>query len=96
VAQAHGCDRPLWLALARAREQTHPTDAIEVYVREVDELIDAKKAAAYRSAVKLIGRIRRLHTAREHPGDFAVYLSDVRTVHKRKSSLMALLDRERW
>lgn len=93
VAIAHDVDAQLWLALARAREDVDPVGAIRVYEREVADLITRKKAPAYRAAVKLVVRIRRLHEAPGGPADFPAYLAGIRTEHKRKSSLMAMLDR---
>lgn len=43
TAKDFGCDQQMWLTLARAREQTHPLDAIGVYEREVWAQIKAMK-----------------------------------------------------
>lgn len=36
LAHEHGCDPPLWMALARAREYEHPLDAVAAYQREIE------------------------------------------------------------
>lgn len=56
----YGCDERAWLTLARAREGTHPLDAIPIYQRAAAAQIDAKKSSGYRAAVDLLARIRML------------------------------------
>lgn len=96
VAVDHGCDRQMWMTLARAREDTHPMDAIGVYEPEVFALIDAKKNPAYRQAVDLLARIRRLAREAGEPQRFAGILERVRTEHGRKRNLMKLIDQKGW
>ena len=95
-ARQHGCHDGMWLTLARARETTHPLDAIEVYEREVLAQIDRKKNDAYRAAVDLMARIRRLADDAGQSARFEALLDRVRTEHKAKRSLTALLDRKGW
>lgn len=96
VATDHGCDHRMWLALARAREDTHPLDAIGVYEPEVLSLIERKQNATYRQAVQLLGRIRRLAAQAGQPDRFDDLLRRVRTEHGRKRNLVALLDQQGW
>ncbi len=96
VAADHGCDRQLWMSLARARERTHPQDAIGVYDREIDAAIDTKKAGGYREAVNLLSRTQRLYNTLGRPESFAAAVAGIRAEHGRKRSLMALLDQKRW
>ena len=96
IASEHGCDRQLWLTLARAREDTHPLDAIGVYEPETYALIDVKKNGAYRQAVDLLSRIRRLARQAEHPQLFEEILQRVRAEHGRKRNLMKLIDKKGW
>jgi uncharacterized Zn finger protein len=95
AAQAYGCDERWWMTLARAREATHPTDAIPVYERTVESLIDKKNAKAYSEAVKLMARIERLHAAAGGNG-WAPYLRDVTTRHRAKRSLVAKIHDQGW
>lgn len=78
VAAEHGCDDRLWLTLARARETSHPLDAIEVYQRAMFTEIDRKKNDAYRRAVDFLGRIKQLSLAGEQPDRFPDLLDRVR------------------
>jgi uncharacterized Zn finger protein len=96
VATEHGCDRQLWLTLARAREDTHPLDAVGVYEPEGFALIEMKKNATYRQAVDLLSRIRRLARQAEQPERFEEILQRVRAEHGRKRNLMKLIDQKGW
>lgn len=92
----YGCDPKLWLTLARAREKTHPLDAIPVYEREAVAQIATKKNAGYRRAVDYLARIRMLSQKADNPELFEQLISSVRTQHKLKRNLMALLDQKGW
>ncbi|MCY4368726.1 MAG: SWIM zinc finger family protein [bacterium] len=96
AATEFGCDSQMWLTLARAREQTHPLDAIAVYKPEVLDQIDRKKTPAYKKAVELMDRVRRLADAADEPHHFTDLLDRVRTEHSRKRNLKALLDGRGW
>lgn len=96
AATDHGCDDRMWLTLARAREVSHPLDAIDVYEPEVFALIDRKRNDAYRDAVDLMARIRRLADAAGRTERFDAVLARVRTEHKAKRNLRALLDKRGW
>jgi tetratricopeptide (TPR) repeat protein len=96
VATDHGCDRRMWLTLARAREDAHPLDAIGVYEPEVFVQIEIKKNQAYRQAVAMLARIRRLARHADQPQRFEDILRRVRDEHGRKRNLMKLLDQKGW
>ena len=96
AALAFGCGREMWMTLARAREKTHPLDAVGVYETQVLALIDMKKTSYYESAVELMDRIRRLATAAGDPDRFAALLERVRTEHRAKRNLKKLLDGRGW
>jgi len=96
VAQQHGCDARKLMALARARESDHPSDAIDVYEPEVFSLIDQKKNQSYKNAVDLMARIERLATAAETPDRFHAVLTRARTEHRAKRNLKKLLDAKGW
>lgn len=96
AATSHGCDERTWMTLARARETTHPLDAIPIYERAVAAQIDTKKNGGYRAAVDLLARIRSLATKGDQPQLFSQLLATVMTEHGRKRNLMALIDKKRW
>ena len=93
---AFGCGREMWMTLARAREATHPLDAVDVYETQVLALIEMKKTPYYESAVDLMDRIRRLATEAGDPDRFAALLERVRTEHRAKRNLKKLLDGRGW
>lgn len=88
--------RRTWMTLARARETTHPLDAIPIYERAVAAQIDTKKNGGYRAAVDLLARIRTLATKGDQPQLFSRLLATVIAEHGRKRNLMALIDKKRW
>ena len=96
AATVHGCAERMWMTLARAREKTHPSDAMGVYEPRVLELINQKKTHAYQTAVDLMDRIRRLADAANEPDRFRSLLERVRTEHRAKRNLKKLLDAKGW
>lgn len=96
TASTHGCDDRTWMTLARARETTHPLDAIPIYERAMAAQIDTKKNGGYRAAVDLLARIRTLATKAGEPQRFTDLLAAVTAEHARKRNLMALVDKKRW
>lgn len=96
VVHRFGCRAQTWLTLARAREESHPLDAIAVYESAALAIIDRKKANQYQSAVDLLVRVRRLADSAGKPRRFTSLLERVRTEHKAKRKLKALLDAQGW
>ena len=87
-----GCSRALWLELAERRRADHPDDSLAIFKREVELTIDGRDRQAYAAAVKAMGRVRELLEENGRKGDFALYVAEVRTTHKRKRNLVKLLD----
>jgi hypothetical protein len=83
------------MQLARAREQSHPDDTIPIYEREVESLIETKKDAGYRDAVKIMVHIKSLLTNLERPDAFKDFVERVRTTHARKTNLTRRTNKER-
>ncbi len=96
AASSYGCDERTWMTLARAREASHPLDAVPVYERAIAAQIDTKKNGGYRAAVDLLARVRTLATEAGEPERFAELLAAVATEHARKRNLIALIDKKRW
>lgn len=96
AASSHGCAEQMWMTLARARENTHPSDAIGVYEPKILSLIEMKKTHLYSPAVDLMDRVRRLADAAGEPDRFTTLLEQVRTEHRAKRNLKALLDAKGW
>ena len=91
-----GVPHRIWMRLAEARHGDHPDDAIPVFQREVERLIDTKNNHGYADAVALMGQVRDLLERAGRPDDFGPYALRVRTAHKPKRNLMRLLDGKQW
>ena len=96
VANDYGCRAQTWLTLARTRGETHALDAIAVYEPAALAIIERKKANQYETAVDLLVRVRRLADSTGEPARFASLLERVRTEHKTKRKLKALLEAQGW
>ena len=90
-AQAGGCSDSLWMRLAGLREKEHPADALAIYQRQIDPIVNRKKNDAYRDAAKLIGKISKLMGRLDREAEFPQYLDSVRKAHKPKRNFMAML-----
>lgn len=88
----HGCDHQLAMRVAKKREATRPLDAITVYDRDVEQLIDRKNKTAYRAAVRQLRHIHTLATLAGELDTFTKILEGVRVEHRLKRTLMGLLD----
>jgi uncharacterized Zn finger protein len=96
AATTHGCTDRLWITLARARGRDHPLDAIPVYQRAAYAEIDTRDNKGYRAAVDHLAAIRKLARHAGEPARFDGVLAEVRSKHKQKRNLMALLDGRGW
>ncbi len=82
-----------WKRLAEIREAPDPADALVVYLRLTDTvLVDANKGA-YRDAVRHLRAARRAATAAGLLADFAEKLTSLREQHRRRPTLVAMLDK---
>ncbi|OIJ28030.1 SWIM zinc finger family protein [Nocardioides luteus] len=91
-----GCRRDQLLELARLREDDHPDDAIPVWREEVTREINAMNNSSYANAVATIERISRLLRTAGREEEFAAYVSDLATQHRRKRNLMKLFAERGW
>lgn len=95
-AVAGGCSLPIWMAVAAARAVEHPEDALPVYERQVDRLIDRKNRRGYEEAVELLNVIAELMDRAGRADDFPEYLAEVKAANKQKRSLLELLNAAGW
>lgn len=95
-ARAGGCSPDLWLDLAERREAEHPEDALTVWKGQMEPTIGGKNADAYRQAIELLRKIHRVLARLGRSDEFAAYIDDLRTNHKRLRNLMKMLDRAAW
>lgn len=87
IARTHGAS--LWVAmeLAQATETTHGQDAVVIYVRKVEQLVEAGGNPAYEEAAQLIRRIASLQGKVEQ----AKYVASLKSRFGRKRNFMKLL-----
>jgi uncharacterized Zn finger protein len=89
-----GCGEETWLKLARAREATHPADAIRIYQQFAEQVVQEGDNDAYRAAVRYLRRAGEVMTRLGQSKKFREYLADHRERNRRKKNLLWLLDRE--
>jgi len=92
-AKTGGCGNYLWMQLAELREKDYPADAVAVYQGRVEPIVSRTNNKAYREAVGLIKKIRKLMKNLGQGKELQEYISSVRTKYKRKRNFMAMLDR---
>jgi hypothetical protein len=86
-------DADLWLRLAESREVEQPADALAVYERVADEVLVETDRRAYTRAVRILKRARSVADAAGNRDDFTAYISRLREQHRRRPSLIAMLDK---
>lgn len=74
-------------ALARASEEIHPREALEVYAERVRQLAQAGTGSDYAEAAKLVARMAGLWSAAEQ----AAYVGQLKERFGRRRNLMKLL-----
>lgn len=73
-------------------EDSHPLDSLNVYQVLVGPMIEQKTSSSYEQAVELIERIGRILARLGRGQEFVACVESIRAAHKRKRSLMQLLD----
>lgn len=91
AAQTGAHDRQ-WLTLADQARATRPADALGVYLRLAEPLTKQTGNTVYEQLVGLQLSIRDCHRRLGTEDEFAVYVSALRTAHRRKRNLMRLMD----
>lgn len=95
-AEAGGCSRALWLALAKRRERSHPADSVRVYKDHVAALLRNTGNRVYEEAVGALAKIEALLARSGEDAQFRSYMSEVRATHRRKRKLIEMLDGKGW
>lgn len=95
-AKVGDCSDDLWLKLAALREGEHPGDVLPVYQRQVENAVSRANNEAYREAVGLMRKVRKLMLALGSDAEFPTYLEKVRAMHRAKRNFVKLLDHARW
>ena len=93
TASAADMDRDLWLRLAERRALTHPSDAVAVYERVVDEVLKSADRRAYQEAARILKKARSAAQAAGELDAFCATVARLREKHRRRPTLIAILDR---
>ena len=83
----------LWLRLAESHERDHPADTLPVYERLADEQLEHADRRAYRSAAWILKRAQAAARAADMHDDFGEHLARLRDQHRRRPTLIAILDK---
>jgi uncharacterized Zn finger protein len=81
------------LRLAEAREAKRPDQALPWYMLVVDELLSETGRRAYARAIPVLKHARRAAEAAGQNEWFATRLADLREQHRRRPTLIAMLDK---
>jgi uncharacterized Zn finger protein len=91
-ARAGGCTESLWFDLAQAREAQHPADAVAIYQKRLDDIVDRRTNDAYDRGTELVAKVHALMRRLGQREAFAAWLQAVRRQHKAKRNFMQRLD----
>lgn len=83
----------LWIRLAESSERDRPADALVVYQRIADEVLERADRRAYRSAARILQRAKGAAQAADMLDEFGEYLARLREQHRRRPTLIAILDK---
>ena len=83
----------LWLRLAESSERERPADALAIYQRIADGVLETADRRAYRSAARILQRAQKAAEAAGKLAAFGEYLTRLREQHRRRPTLIAILDK---
>ena len=92
LSQQGDCKVESLRELARKLESTRPTDAISLYRRILEPIIQQTNNQAYQRAVGLIRRMGTLMRAQQLDAAFTAELTKLRQTYKAKRNFIKLLD----
>jgi hypothetical protein len=81
----------VWLRLAERSERDRPADALAVYQRIADEVLERADRRAYRAAARILERAQVAAQAAGQLDAFAEYLAELRERYRRRPTLIAIL-----
>ncbi len=82
-----------WLKLAEARQKTHPADALPIYWRTIDTVLETADRRAYASAIRLLKRARDAAGEAGQAAEFETRVLALREQHRRRPALISMLDK---
>ncbi len=82
-----------WLRLAEGRETDRPADALAVYWRVIDDVLQTTDRRAYAGAVRILKRAQGAADAAGELDTFAQDVARLRERQRRRHTLIAMLDK---
>ena len=82
-----------WALLADTREATNPAASLGAYMRLVESSLRTTDKNSYRTAVGYLKRARRAANAAELSADLDDYIASLRELHRRRPTLIQMLDK---
>jgi uncharacterized Zn finger protein len=95
-AKAGGCSDSLWLRLAEIRKAVHPEDALSIYQKKVEPLIQQTNNQAYANAVEFLRKSRELMIRLDRLDEFEQWVAHLQRTYKAKRNFMKLVKQEGW
>lgn len=83
----------LWLRLAESRQPAQPGDAVVVYQRVADQVLEKTDRRAYAAAVRILKRARDAAKAADDLQSFSQHIAKLREQHRRRPTMIAMLDK---
>ena len=83
----------LWLRLAESRETASPADAVAVYQRAADEVLEKTDRRAYAAAVRILKRARDAAKAADDLESFSQHIATLCEQQRRRPTMIAMLDK---
>lgn len=91
AARSHGCRDDTLKSLARTSEGRHPAEALDAYVRLVEQEVSKTAQLAYEAACRIIGRVRTIRERLGQSAEHAAWVEDLAARHKAKRNFIKLL-----
>ena len=86
-------DADQWVRLAERRHPTRPSDALTVYLRVADEILQETDRRAYARAVRILKRARSAAEAAGAGDIFDRHVSGWREQYRRRPTMIAMFDK---
>jgi uncharacterized Zn finger protein len=78
---------PLHIRVAQAAEQTHPFEAIPIYVAAAEQLIKQQGRENYATAAQHLARVREIYKRMSQPQPWQSLIGQIREQNKRLRAL---------
>ena len=92
-AKAGGCSHALWLQLAKARETSHPEDAVTIYSDAFTRSMKNLSGSDYSEPVAFLRKVRDILTATGQTDRLRTLMAVQRVEHKRKRNFLKELEK---